>query len=182
MKKQLLLCALLLQAICMHAQEQFGKGTKTIDVNLGLGSPYWGAGYKHAFPFNPRIGMEYGITDEISLGGSIAYSGAKYDWGNIYGSHYTLKYNAYFISARGAYHFKLDNEKLDPYLGASIGYVVVSVKDDSPYGSSVSSVGSGVGYGGFGGIRYYIKPKLGLNAELGYSSFSFLNLGVSFKL
>ena len=179
MKKQLLFCALLLQAICMHAQEEFGKGTKTIDVNLGLGSPYWGAGYKHSFPFNPRIGMEFGITDDISLGGSIAYSGAKYDWNNFNGYHYTIKYNAYFISARGAYHFKLDNEKLDPYLGASIGYVVVSVNDNSGYSSSV---GSGAGYGGFGGIRYYIKPKLGLNAELGYSSFSFLNLGVSFKL
>ncbi len=152
----------------------FDKGTKVLDAGVGLGSPYWSTGFSNSLPFNPRIGMEAGITENISVGGSVAYSGSsfKYFGGKI-------NYNAFFISARGAYHFAT-SEKLDPYAGLSLGYVLVSVGNSQSGFTTAAS--SGVGYGLFAGLRYYLKPKFGLNAELGYSSFSFLNVGVSFKL
>jgi hypothetical protein len=178
MKKQLLLAFITLQCACAFSQDPFKKGTKLLDFNIGLGSPYWGSGLKKTLPINPRVGLEVGVTDEISVGGSVAYSGAKYTY-DYFGTRYEYKYNAWFIALRGAYHFTLENEKLDPYVGASLGYVVVSVSGDDDY---EYSVGSGAGYGAFGGIRYYLKPNLGLNAELGYSSFSFLSIGVSLRL
>lgn len=177
MKKQLLLAMCTLLCACAFAQKPFQKGAKLLDVNLGLGSPYWGSGLSKSLPVNPRVGMEIGVTDEISVGGSVAYSGAKYTY--RYFDEYTYKYNAWFIALRGAYHFDVDNEKLDPYLGASLGYVVVSVKGEGNY---AYSAGSGAGYGAFGGVRYYLKPNFGLNAELGYTSFSFLSVGISLKL
>jgi opacity protein-like surface antigen len=178
MKKYVMLAAMSLSCLCAFSQDHFVKGTKLLDLNIGLGSPYWSSGLKNTLPINPRVGLEVGVTDEISVGGSVAYSGAKYEY-NILGDQYTWKYNAWFIALRGAYHFELENEKLDPYVGASLGYVVVSVSGDDSEGSTV---GSGAGYGAFGGIRYYIQNNLGLNAELGYSSFSFLNIGVTLKL
>ena len=176
MKKLAIMLFVVVNCSLAYAQDDyFGKGTKVFDINVGLGSPYWSSGLKNSLPINPRIGLEVGITDEISIGGSVAYSGAKYDYDDGF-YKYSIRYNAYFIGARGAYHFAT-SEKLDPYAGASLGYVVVSVNGTS----SAYSVGSGAGYGGFVGIRYYPKSKLGLNAELGYSSFSFLNVGASFK-
>lgn len=178
MKKQLLLVVITFQCVWAFSQKSaFSKGDKILDINIGLGSPYWSSGLRKTLPINPRAGIEVGVTDEISVGGSVAYSGAKYTYYNA--NYYTYKYNAWFIALRGAYHFDLDNKKLDPYLGASLGYVVVSVSGDGGYGYNI---GSGAGYGAFGGVRYYVKPNLGLNAELGYSSFSFLNIGVSFRL
>jgi opacity protein-like surface antigen len=176
--KQLLMTAVIaLQSLCVFSQDAvFGKGTKLLDFNIGLGSPYW-SGLQKSLPVNPRIGLEIGVTDEISVGGSVAYSGAKYTYQSF--ETYTYKYNAWFIALRGAYHFDVDNEKLDPYLGASIGYVVVSVSGEGGYAYSVAS---GAGYGAFGGVRYYFKKNFGLNAELGYTSFSFLGVGVSLKL
>lgn len=179
MKKQLVIAAaILFQCAFVLAQDKaFQKGTKTLDASIGLGSPYW-SGLQKSLPINPRVGLEVGVTDEISVGGSVAYSGAKYN--DYYSQYeYTYKYNAWFIALRGAYHFDVENEKLDPYLGASIGYVVVSVKGDGGPGYAVAS---GAGYGAFGGVRYYLKKNFGLNAELGYTSFSFLSLGITLKL
>jgi opacity protein-like surface antigen len=178
MKKKLLIAlAVLFQFGYAPAQDKpFEKGIKTFDISIGLGSPYW-SGLQKSLPINPRAGIEVGITDEISVGGSIAYSGAKYSYYSL--DEYTYKYNAWFIALRGAYHFDVENEKLDPYLGASIGYVVVSVKGEGNYAYGVAS---GTGYGAFGGVRYYLKKNFGLNGELGYTSFSFLSLGISLKL
>jgi Outer membrane protein beta-barrel domain len=152
----------------------FGEGTKLVDAGIGLGSPYWGSGFSNSIPFNPRVNFESAVSENISVGGGVAYSGSSYKY--IGGK---LKYNAFFIAGRGAYHFATSN-KLDPYAGVSAGYVLVSVSDSDL--GVLGTATSGFGYGAFLGLRYYLKERLGLNAELGYSSFSFLNAGVSFKL
>jgi hypothetical protein len=176
-KKLTVAVVLVLQCLFGWAQNgAFQKGTKTFDANIGLGSPYW-SGLQKSLPINPRVGVDVGVTDEISLGGSLAYSGAKYSY--YYFDEYTYKYNAWFVALRGAYHFDVENDKIDPYLGASLGYVVVTVKGAGDYAYGVAS---GAGYGAFGGVRYYLNKKFGLNGELGYSSFSFLTLGISLKL
>lgn len=154
------------------SQSAFQQGDKIIDLGIGLGSPYWGSGFKSSLPVNPKLNVEFGITEEISVGGTVSYSGSKYSYGS-----YTVKYSGIFVGGRGAYHFPV-NEKIDPYLGASAGFVIVTVKDNAGYGSAASS---GFGYGAFGGARYYFQQNLGVNAELGYSSFSFLSIGLSLK-
>jgi opacity protein-like surface antigen len=176
MKSKFFLFILVNCTVIANAQQlAYNEGDKVLDLTIGLGSPYWGSGFKSSLPVNPRVGFEYGITENISGGGSVAYSSSSYDYGYGYGK---IKYTGLFISARGSYHFAT-TEKFDPYAGLSLGYVLVTVSDS--YSGYVASASSGVGYGLHLGARYFFQPKFGLNAELGYSSFSFLNAGVCFK-
>lgn len=181
MKKMFVCMLLLAMGYATTAQEKKSKakGSSVVDLGLGLGSPYWGSGIKNSLPFNPRIALERFIDNNISIGGSVAYSSAKYNY-VYFLEDYSLRYTAIFVSGRGAYHFELDNKKIDPYLGLSVGYVIVSVNDNQ--GNIAAAASSGIGYGVFAGARYYPSSKFGVHAELGYTSFSLLNAGVSFRL
>jgi predicted porin len=64
------------------------------------------------------------------------------------------------------------------YGGASLGYVIVSVSDKRGYSGRAASA---VGFGAFGGGKYYFSSNTAVYAEVGYQSLSFLNIGVSFK-
>lgn len=181
-----LLALLLLSGIC-HVMAQsgskaFSKGDNLINVGIGLGSPFFGSGYSSSLPINPSVSFEHGVSDEISVGAQLSYASSKYNYSNYLGYAYNFKASGTYIGARGSYHLNeaLDiDSKFDVYGGASLGYVIVSYSDN--LGSSVSS-GSGFGYGAFAGGKYYFKPKLGVYAEIGYQSLSFLNVGIAFKL
>ena len=166
----LLLCAAVASAQSSTSQSAFKQGDKIFSAGLGLGSPYWGGGLSSSL-ISPTVALEVGVSDEISIGGSLAYSSSKL-------SYYDWKYHAYFIGGRGAYHFDISKENIDLYAGAGVGYVIVTVGSKT-YGGA--AIGSGVGYTAFGGGRYYFGQKAAVYAELGYGSFSILNAGVSFK-
>lgn len=151
--------------------QAFKENYKLLNLGIGLGSPYFGTGYSSSLPVNPTITYEKGVSDEISTGITASYTSKRF-------KGFDLKYNAFYLGVRGSYHFALNNNKLDPYLGGGLGYVVVSVGDKT-YGTLAA--GSGVGYSFFAGGRYYWAEKASLYAELGYGSLSILNLGVSFK-
>lgn len=159
----------------------YSKGDNLLNVGVGIGSPFFGSGYSSSLPVNPSVSYEKGITDAISVGGQLSYASSKYKV-NYPGSNYTFKENAFYIGARGSYHFnellQLD-PKFDVYGGASLGYVITSVSDNQGFSSST---GSGIGFGVFAGGKYYFSSKTGLFAELGYQSLAVLNVGVAFKL
>jgi len=159
----------------------YSKGDNLLNVGIGIGSPFFGSGYSSSLPVNPSISYEKGITDAISVGGQVSYASSKYKV-NYPGSNYTFKENAFYIGARGSYHFnellQLD-PKFDVYGGASLGYVITSVSDNQGFSTST---GSGIGFGVFAGGKYYFLSKTGLFAELGYQSLAVLNVGVTFKL
>ena len=179
MKKTLFLLILSLFSITfVNAQEKqgklaFEKGSSSLNLGVGLGSLWWGTGFTSSIGVNPTASYEYGITDQISIGGTVSYSSAKSDLGG--GEGEATKFSATLIGARGSYHFAT-SEKFDPYVGIVLGYVVVSVSN-----SDIIVKGSTVGYGGHVGARYFFSPNIGVHAELGYSSLSFLTAGVSFK-
>ena len=153
----------------LHAQSEFHKGESLLNLSVGLGSPFWGGLSASA---SPGVSYEYGITDEISVGAGFSRSAAK-------DKSYDIKYNGTLISLRGSYHFDLA-EKFDPYVGVNLGYIKVSVKSDEQYFEDFS-VGSGVGYGAFAGIRYFPVANIGIHGELGYTSLSILTIGASFR-
>lgn len=159
----------------------YSKGDYLLNIGVGIGSPFFGSGYSTSLPVNPGISYEKGITDEISVGGQVAYASSKYNV-NLPGANYSFKQNAFYIGARGSYHFnellKLD-PKFDVYGGASLGYVVASVSDSQGFNGTT---GSGIGFGLFAGGKYYFSNNTGLFAELGYQSLAVLNVGVTFKL
>ncbi|WP_017256992.1 outer membrane beta-barrel protein [Pedobacter arcticus] len=134
----------------------YQKGDNLLNVGIGLGGG-----------FGTPIGasFEHGFTDKISGGVMATYS--SQDIGG-----YKLKY--IIAGVRASYHFDFGVEKLDPYLGAMLGYNKVS------YDSGYTGSASGVAYSGHAGARYYFTEKIGGFAEVGYGVAN-LTIGAAFK-
>lgn len=185
MKKNLLilfaLCFMgVTAALAQKTTNAYNSSDNLLNVGIGLGSPFFGSGCSSSLPVNPTLSYEHGVTDEISIGGQLFYASSKFNYA-YFGSAYSFKENATYIGARGSYHLNdiLDlDSKFDVYGGASVGYVIVSVSDNTGYSGSVASA---VGFGAFAGGKYFFSPKTGVYAELGYQSLSFLNVGLAFK-
>ena len=86
------------------------------------------------------------------------------------------------IGVTANYHFKMDNKKIDPFLGAGLGYQIVNA----------TCVYNGVDYCGGaysseiyfitkGGIRYFTSDKMALYADVGVGAAT-LNIGAVWKL
>jgi hypothetical protein len=161
-------------ALCLftstNANAQYKQGDNLLNVGIGLGVINLGG-----LPIGASF--EHGFTKEISAGGFVDY--LSYNAGYL-----TYKYNWHVIyfGARGSYHFNellsLDNDKIDIYGGAGVGYAI--------YGTSDNLV---AGYSGYSnrlflnlhaGGRYYFSNNLGGFAELGYGV-STLKVGLALK-
>jgi hypothetical protein len=149
------------------AQNAFQKGDQLVNVGLGANSYYSGG-----IPLGASY--EKGITDEISVGGNFDYLGHKY---------LSFKFTAIYFGARGSYHFnkllKIDNNKLDLYGGATLGYRSFSWSDDGQ--GLGDNYGSGVFLGLYAGGRYYFGNGIGAFAELGAIGSTNAKLGITFK-
>jgi hypothetical protein len=141
-----------------------------LNVGIGLGALGYGG-----VPIGASF--EHGFTKDISAGGFFDYL----SYSNTF-STYTYSWRIMYFGARGSYHFnellKLDNDKIDVYGGAGIGYQTFSTSDNL-----------GIGYAGYAnrvflnvhaGGRYYFSNSLGGYAELGYGV-SALKLGLTLK-
>ena len=155
-------------------EKVYSKGVNLLNLGVGFGNIYFGASYNSSLGVNPTVSYEYAINDKFSIGGVLAYTSVK---SNILGDKF--KNTGIMIGPRGSYHFATTN-KFDPYVGATMGYVIVS-SSSSDY-PDIKAKASGVGGGFYIGARYFPKNTFGFHAEFGYTSFSFLTTGVSFKL
>lgn len=171
MKKVLTLIIVAIIGFGFNTQAQYEKGQ--IDANVGIGLlATFGAGKAQIPPIS--LALDFGITDNISLGGYFGYSTFKEEIMN-----YSWNYTYMIIGARGAYHFDLvDN--MDTYAGLLLAYNLASVKLEGGSGLPEPEVG-GIAYSGFLGARYHFTEKLGVFGELGYG-ISVLNLGLTMKL
>ena len=166
MKKNLLLAAISVLFISGIAFGQtLSKGEK--QINLGVGLSGWGV------PF--YVGLDYGIHQDITVGGELSYRAYDEKWGTLNYHHSIIG-----ISGNGNYHFnRVLNipEKWDLYAGLNLGFYVWSSPDS--YGGSHSS---GLGLGAQIGARYKLSDKVGLNLEFGGgNSFSGGKFGVTIK-
>ena len=147
-----------------------------IDVNIGIGLiPTFYSGNRGLLPLN--ISGEYGITDDISVGGYIGFSTSRSSVINKNDVRYTYT----IIGVRGSYHVDLD-ENLDAYLGLTLGYNRVGVRydDDFLFPGYNPTRSSGI-YSGFIGSRYHFNENMGVFAEVGYG-ISWLTFGFTTKL
>jgi hypothetical protein len=84
---------------------------------------------------------------------------------------------------KSSYHFST-SDKLDPYVGAIIGYNIASVTAEKPAGyvgpDLPEASAGGFIIGGHLGARYMFTDKLGAFGELGYG-IAYLQLGVTAK-
>ncbi|HEV7231631.1 MAG TPA: hypothetical protein VGO45_09905 [Bacteroidia bacterium] len=179
-----------------HAQS-FQKGQTDINLGIGLGNIIVEPGSINVLP-PVSASVEFGITNDISLGGYAAFTGASRTYqgwedcgqGNGNGQYYvdTYRWSYFILGVRGAYHFGrfIKVDKLDVYAGLMLGndfahdsYSTTSICPDHHQGYV------GPTYGGFvfslyGGARYRFTNHFGVFGELGYG-ISYLNVGLNFK-
>lgn len=128
----------------------------------------------------------------VSIGGRFEHGfKALPDLGNgILGIQVAAEYYSYsapFFSAKFLpigvtvnYHFKLDEPKIDPFVGLGLGYDITSC-------SYPGSTNFGCGYDseiyfiGRAGVRYFFAPSMALYGDVGAGGAT-LNLGIMFKL
>lgn len=160
------------------------QGDKVLNLGIGLGTAlYTGSYYSSTIP--PISGsFELVMDDQLfdgkgawGLGGYLGYASSKYKY---VGYDYGWKYSNIIIGPRGYLHYNLV-EKLDTYVGAMLGYNVVSSKWYGSGSSIGSASGGGVIFSGFVGARYYFNDNVAAMVELG-SGIAYLNLGVALKL
>jgi len=144
------------------------KGKTYVGPSLGLSflgtAPQFGANF------------ESGIEENIGVGGLLRY------W--YYSQNLGWAYSNILIAGQANYHFKVDVDKLDPFVGIILGYDVVSLSWKGT-GNEPSSVSAGGFIGtGYGGLRYFFRDNIAFVARLGYGTLSYgaLEVGLDFRL
>lgn len=159
----------------------FHKGDNI--VSFGLGFPNvaknritsWGS-YSWGLP--PMYGKyEYGIMDEVSIGGRIGIGTGRYKYMNIRANNFSTS-----MSVLGYYHFNklIPVSKLDVYAGAGLGMTYSTYeridgnyvyRDNDLYPNLVFLVGA----------RWYFTETFGVYAESGFDGLSLMNIGIALK-
>jgi hypothetical protein len=84
------------------------------------------------------------------------------------------------IGVTANYHFDLENNKIDPFLGAGLGYTIVSCDYSGVGIFDCGTYSSGIYFLGKAGIRYFLS-RLALYADVGAGAAT-LNVGAMFKI
>jgi hypothetical protein len=163
MKKNFLIFGLIIFALPVFSQSPVLKGKSQFNAGLGLSS--WGVPV--------YLGLDYGIHQDITVGGELSYRGYRDRINSVKYSHSVIG-----ISGNGNYHFNsiLNIPSVwDFYAGLNIGFYIWELAKDYP-GSHTSGLGLGAQVGG----RYYFTDGVGANLEFGGgNAFSGGKIGIS---
>lgn len=155
------------------------QGDINVNVGLGLLSFYNYAGTLDLPPIGGSV--EYGVTDEISVGAYLAFSRSSWSYPYI-GGEARWSYTYLIVGPRGSYHFDVPElEKLDLYAGAFLGATISTVTWKGTGTQPDADSYGGLTYALFGGARYFFSENLGAFGEVGYG-LTLLNVGVCFHL
>lgn len=160
---------LVFSATLASAQARYDKGDVLLNLGLGLGYYYGNGGV-------PLIASaEFGVNEVITVGPYIAYTSRGYTG---------FRYTFIDFGVRGSYHFselfEIDNEQLDIYGGANLGYAVSKFSYDNSFYNDNIYPGR-VQFGLHAGARYFFSEKVAGYGELGFG-LAPLALGLTFKL
>lgn len=158
------------------------KGYSQYELNRSYLGPTIGLSFLGS---TPQFGLNYEYSMQLQDFGSVGFGGVFRYWS--YSEDYFYgkwSYTDILIGAQGNYHFKVTNDKWDPWVGLTLAYDAGSVKWDGPYATYASPSYGGFFLGAQGGVRYWVSPTLAIVARIGYGSLSYgaLDLGVDFKL
>lgn len=153
------------------AQYKIDKGTKLINLGIGVG------GYASAGGIAFGGSADFGVAPSITVGGQVAYRSWNYGY-----LGYNDKINYLYFAVRGSYHFNellnLTTDKADLYAGIGLGYESVTYSNSIYSGTSF---GSGIYLPIHLGGRYFFSEKVGAFGELG-TGIAPLMLGITFGL
>jgi hypothetical protein len=159
------------------AQSPVVPGYTDIGAVIGIGgingaSLSFGGRFEYAFKSLPDLG-----NGTLGIMGSVDYySFSQY-------SYYSWKFIP--IGATVNYHFKLDNKQFDPFIGAGLGYHIVSFSCSGAPGCDTgfynNAYSSSIYFIGRLGGRYFFNDNMALYADVGAGAAT-LNAGLTFKL
>lgn len=167
----------LLLISCNLSFAQFNPYTDEAKMfTAGIGTSGWG------IPVFARY--EHPIANNITIGGSVSYQAHTE---NFLGEKWKNSFK--IIEVRGSYHFNEMiniNDSWDLFAGLGIGYISMSSKfKGNVYGVDIDYSGSapgGIAPSFHLGGRYFINEKFAVNMDIGASTLSAYNLGVTIML
>ncbi|MDR0503799.1 MAG: hypothetical protein LBH16_10825 [Treponema sp.] len=146
-------------------------GDFLINFGVGLSVPNDGLGSGYVYVPPVRVSVDYNIPIGAGklpffAGGVAGYSG--------YGYRNEWFYSSISFGGRFGYHFNWGIEKLDTYAVLSAGWII--------YAGDYRPAETGMPLAGFNaGGRYYLAKTFGFWAELGFTTFSWIDVGVTLK-
>ncbi len=155
-----------------------GVGYTDIGAVVGLGgiggaSISLGGRYEKIFKALPDLG-------DGLLGIQVGVDWWSWDYNYFGSNNSSISYIPIGVTAN--YHFKMENKKIDPFLGAGLGYQIVSascVFNGIDYCSG--SYSSGIYFVTKAGIRYFLSDAMAAYADVGVGAAT-LNAGLMWKI
>jgi hypothetical protein len=197
-----LLISALIFATTQTQAQAWERNTKVLALGFGASQFFHLDGYYYNHYYNgtprhyrawywPVTGQinfqgEFGIHKYVGLGFTTGFGG-RGGWPHNYPGEVNIP-----IGMICNFHFyqliedktdkDIHGDKLDIYVGASIGSGIAFIRypnyPDYPATTRVTPLAFG---GLHAGLRYYFKPKVGVNAEVGFGK-SIVNVGFVFKI
>lgn len=167
--------ALVVTASASRASAQLPLGYTDVGATIGLGG-LSGA----SLSFGGRA--ERVIKELPTLGGGTLGIGLSLDYYSYNSgiSAFRFSYKVIPIGATGNYHFKLENKKLDAFVGAGLGFRIESCSYSGVTNIDCKS-SSGLFAIGHAGGRYFFQPNLAAYADVGAGAAA-INVGIMLKL
>jgi len=158
------------------ASTGFGLGYTDIGPAVGLGgigsaSASFGGRFEHAIKALPDMG-----NGMLGIEAGFDY----YSWGATFVG-YSWSYRYIPIGVTANYHFKISDPKIDPFIGAGLGYNMVSCSFSGSGTQTACGYSSGIYAIARLGGRYFFNPKMAAYADVGAGAAT-LNVGLMFKL
>ena len=149
-----------LMAAGLSAAER--KGMIGVGVGGGLLLPMGDFGDGFKMGWRAGAGVGYFVTNDIMVGATGAYSENKVDDTTL--APADSKFKIFHYGAFGKYMFKMQNEKIAPYVKAGVGFY--NGKASAPGGSSASETDLGIN-GGVG-VGFKVSPTAAVFVEGAY--------------
>jgi len=156
------------------AAQGFAVGYTDIGPTIGLG----GIG-DASLAFGGRFEWAWMDLPELGNGVLGIQAGAEYySWstGTAFGGY---KWSYIPVGVTANYHFNLDNDQIDPFLGLGLGYSIISC--DYPGTGIDLCSDSELYFIGRAGIRYFFNDSWALYGDVGEGAAT-LNAGVMYRL
>lgn len=169
--------AALIAAPVQESGAQISKGYTDVGAVIGIGnvgnaSASFGGRFERIFKELPDLG-------DGLLG--IGFSADYYGYNNRFGTG-GYDFSIIPIGATANYHFKIENKKIDAFVGAGLGYEIINCSYDGPGVSITDFCGnSAIYFIGRAGGRYFFNPNMALYGDVGAGAAT-LNIGLTFKL
>jgi hypothetical protein len=168
----LLVFACMLTAQQAAGQDGFNVGHTDIGPTLGLG----GIG-SASMAIGGRLERGWRTMPDLGDGIIGLQIGADYySWSGAGWSYSWIP-----IGATANYHFVLDNRKIDPFLGAGLGYTIVNCSWEGSGFGNACGYSSNLYFIGRAGGRYFFSDRMSAYADAGAGAAT-INIGLMFKL